>query len=161
MPPPIPPPVLLTPYLLAQRYVGVRELFGDKDHPLVQWWLSLCHYNLDAPDEIPWCAAFVNGMCWELRLQRSKSAAARSWLNVGIPINLIDAEPGFDVVIFKRGKAPQPGPEVIAAPGHVGFYAGRDLGTGNILILGGNQGDSVSIQQFPALDVLGVRRLTA
>jgi len=160
MPPPVPPLVQLSPYLLAQRYVGVKELFGNQNHPLVSWWLSLCSYSLTSADEIPWCSAFVNGMAWELRLQRSKSAAARSWLSSGIPIAILDAEPGFDIVIFKRGKDPQPGPDVLHAPGHVGFYAGRDL-HGNLLILGGNQGDSVSIQAFPQLSVLGVRRLTA
>lgn len=150
----------ITAFDLAQRYVGVKELFGNQSHPLVSWWLSLCGYSLLSSDEIPWCSAFVNGIAWELRLPRSKSAAARSWLTVGTPVNVLDAVPGFDVVIYKRGPSPQPGAEVTSgAPGHVNFYAGRDVASGAVLGLGGNQGDSVSIQALPFASVLGVRRL--
>ena len=74
----------ITPFQLAQRHVGhVFERAGDLDHPLIQWWLSLCGYDLGVHDEVPWCSAFVNGIAWELRMTRSKSAAARSWLTVG------------------------------------------------------------------------------
>jgi uncharacterized protein (TIGR02594 family) len=146
----------MTIYELAQRYVGIREIAGDRDHPLIQWWFALCGFSADTSDETPWCSAFINGMAWELRLPRSKSAAARSWLAVGTPIPLEAAQLG-DVVIFKRGEGIQPGPEVIAAPGHVGLYAGRE---GNrLLILGGNQSDGVCIAGFGANRVLGVRRL--
>jgi hypothetical protein len=93
-----------------------------------------------------------------LGLDRSRSAAARSWLDVGDPVILASAQPGSDVVILSRGAGKQPGPEVVNAPGHVGFYAGRD--GDNVLLLGGNQGNQVSIASFPASRVLGVRRLT-
>jgi uncharacterized protein (TIGR02594 family) len=149
----------VTAYDIAQRYVGIKEISGAKNHPLVQWWLSLCGFSLDTPDEVPWCSAFINGVAWELRLPRSKSAAARSWLNIGVPMPLEGAEAGFDVVILKRGGAPQPGPEVIDAPGHVGFFAGLDWDLKRILVLGGNQGNSVSIGSFPVDSLLGLRRL--
>ena len=72
---------------------------------------------------------------WLLRLPRSKSLRARSWLTVGRPVAIDEAEAGFDVVILKRGKAKQPGPDVIEAPGHVGLFTGRE---GNfVLVLGG------------------------
>jgi len=145
-------------FSLAQRYVGaVMERKGSVHHPLIQWWLSLCGLGMDSPDETPWCSAFLQGIAWELRLPRSKSAAARSWLNVGLPIPLSDARAGFDVVILQRGAGPQPGPEVLQAPGHVGLFAG--LEAGRVLLLGGNQGDQVSIAGFPVDRVLGVRRL--
>lgn len=151
-------PMTITAFDLAVRFIGVKEIFGSQSHPLVQWWLSLCSYSLHSSDEIPWCSAFVNGIAWELRLPRSKSAAARSWLTVGTPIVLADAKPAFDIVVIKRGKAPQPGPEVTSgAPGHVAFYAGIEAN--RVLLLGGNQGDTVSIQQFAIADILGVRRL--
>jgi len=145
-------------YSLASRYVGIAELEGPDSHPLVSWWLSLCGLGQTPADSIPWCSAFTNGIAWELRLPRSKSAAARSWLGVGTPIQLPEAEPAFDVVILKRGKAPQPGPTVLNAPGHVGFFAG--LEGDRVLILGGNQADQVSVSSFPVKDVLGIRRLS-
>lgn len=143
---------------IAQRYVGtVMERSGDKDHPLIQWWLSLCGFGLDAHDEVPWCSAMVNGVAWELRLPRSKSAMARSWLGVGQVIDITSAEVGFDVVVITRGSGKQPGAEVLNAPGHVGLYAGHD--ERRVLILGGNQGNAVSVASFPIEQLLGVRRL--
>lgn len=145
----------MTAYELAQRYVGqVIERKGELDHPLVQWWLSLCGYGLDAHDEVPWCSAFVNGIAWELRLPRSKSAAARSWLSVGQPISSISAAVGYDVVILNRGGPPDPN---VAGKGHVTFYAGKD--NSGIFGLGGNQSNGISVAHFPYQDLLGVRRL--
>lgn len=148
----------ITAFSLAQRYVGIQELSqAGKDHPLIQWWLSLCGFGLEAADEIPWCSAFVNGIAWELRLPRSKSAMARSWLAVGEPVELSRARVGFDVIILRRGAGDQPGPEVLNAPGHVGFYAGVDMGSA--LLLGGNQSNGVNVSRYPGDHVLGVRRL--
>jgi uncharacterized protein (TIGR02594 family) len=147
----------MTPFQLAQRYVGIHELIKG-DHPLIQWWLSLCGFPMNVTDEVAWCSAFVNGMCWELRLPRSKSAAARSWLQVGTPISISQATPGFDVVVLKRGQGQQPGPDVINAPGHVGFFAGME--NGKVLVLAGNQGNAVSVLAFPLGDVLGIRRVS-
>lgn len=145
----------ITLYDLAQRFVGLRETAGPKDNGFIVWAHSLC--GLDTSDETPWCSAFVNALAWIMRLPRSKSAAARSWLNVGMPIEIEKAEPGYDVVVLKRGTGPQPGPEIVNAPGHVGLFAGVDQAF--VLVLGGNQGDQVSIARFPIANVLGVRRL--
>lgn len=147
-------------YSLAQRYIGLKELSDKgKDHPLIQWWHSLCGMGLETPDEVPWCSSFLNGIAWELRLPRSHSAAARSWLAVGTPIDISEAKLGFDVVIFKRGAGVQPGPDVLKAPGHVALF-GRLEGD-FVNVCGGNQGNTVSLARFPAADVLGVRRLAA
>jgi uncharacterized protein (TIGR02594 family) len=149
----------MTPFQQAQRFVGIHEQKEPgKDHPLIQFALSLCTgFTVDSPDETPWCSAFVNLICWLLALPRSKSAAARSWLNVGARIALADATPGFDVVILQRGEGPQPGPEVLTAQGHVGFFAGWQ--DDRVLVLGGNQGDAVNISSYPKARVLAVQRL--
>lgn len=148
-------PRSVTPYSLAQRFVGMGEIAGDKDNGFIVWALSLCGLQ-EAHDEIPWCSAFLNAIFWMLRQPRSKSAAARSWLEVGIPIRLEDAVPGYDVVIIKRGDGPQPGPEIIQAPGHVFLFGGIDGAF--VLGLGGNQNNQVSVARFAAVQVLGVRR---
>lgn len=143
-------------YDIAQRFVGSKEVPGTTSNPQVLAMLRLDE-NWPQDDSVPWCSAFANYVAWLLRLPRSKSLRARSWLNVGQVISLEEAEPGFDVVIFKRGTGSQPGPEVIDAPGHVGFFAGVD--GSKILVLGGNQSDSVSIAGYPKNALLGVRRL--
>ena len=142
----------MTAFDLAQRMAGeIRELHGSQQHPFIQWAHMLCNLGPDQPDEVPWCSSFTNAICWLLRLPRSKSAAARSWLGIGEAIDLRDARPGFDVVILKRGSSP--------TAGHVGFYAGRDDRTGSVQLLGGNQSNGVTVAAFKEADVLGVRRL--
>jgi hypothetical protein len=76
---------------------------------------------------------------------------------VGRPIALEDAIVGWDIVILSRGPGEQPGPEVIDAPGHVGLYAGHY--TTRVLLLGGNQSDTVQVSQYAKDRVLGVRRI--
>ena len=146
----------ISAYELAQRFVGIKEVDGSTSNPQI---LAMLRLNDTWPDDdaVPWCSAFTNYVAWLLRLPRSKSLRARSWLLIGEVIDLQDAEPGFDIVVFKRGSGSQPGPSVIDAPGHVGFYAGVD-GT-KILVLGGNQGNSVSLSPYPKSRLLGVRRL--
>ena len=147
----------ISAYELAQRFVGTKEVKGTTSNPQI-----LAMLRLDDPwpedDSVPWCSAFTNYIAWLLRLPRSKSLRARSWLLVGEVITLETAEPGFDVVILKRGSGSQPGADVIDAPGHVGFYAGIE--GAKILVLGGNQGDSVAISSYPKNRLLGVRRLS-
>jgi len=147
----------VTAFSIAQRFIGIREIAdAGRNHPFIVWCFECCGFGLETSDEIPWCAAFANRVAWLLRLPRSKSARARSWLAVGQPVALDEATPGWDVVVVKQAAA-DPGPEVPVFRGHVGFFAG--LEGDSVLILGGNQGDSVSIARFPVANVLGVRRL--
>ena len=141
---------VVTLYQRAERFVGVVvERPGDDDHPLIRWWHSLTTYG-EAADEVPWCSSFVNGMCWELRLPRSKSAAARSWLHVGVAVEPDDAEVGFDVVVLSRGSSP--------TAGHVGFFSG--YAGDRVYLLGGTQADAGTGAGYPVERVIGVRRLT-
>jgi uncharacterized protein (TIGR02594 family) len=144
----------VTAYDLAERFVGMSEVPGSQSNPAILAMLKL-DQNWPTDDETPWCSAFTNWIAWLLRLPRSKSLRARSWLGVGQPIPLANARPAFDVVILNRG-GPQD-PDVIDAPGHVGFFAGLDAS--RVYLLGGNQADRVSVAAFHVSSVLGVRRL--
>ncbi len=139
----------MTLFEMAQRLVGeIKERPGASDDPFIRW----CHGSTtmgESPDEVPWCSSFVNRLAWFLRLPRSKSAAARSWLDVGVSVTLEQAQPGFDVVVFTRGGSP--------TAGHVAVFAGLE---GNMVrVVGGNQGNTVSLASFPRDSVIGVRRL--
>jgi len=141
---------------LAERFVGTEEVGGQVDNPMI---LSMLKLDNTWPqnDEVPWCSAFTNYICWLARLPRSKDLRARSWLTIGKGITLDEAAVG-DIIVLQRGGGDQPGPDVLDAPGHVGFYAGR---FGDFIeILGGNQGDQVKISRYPKTRLLGVRRLT-
>ena len=147
---------MTTAFTIAQRFVGMKEVSGAASNPMILAMLRLDN-SWPTGDEVPWCSAFVNYVAWLLRLPRSKDLRARSWLRVGVPVMLRESAPAYDVVILKRGTGTQPGPDVLDAPGHVGFYGGVE--GGSVLILGGNQGDSVSLEAFNVEDVLGARRL--
>ncbi len=147
----------VTALSIARRYLGVRELDGPGSNPQILAWLArVAPWAND--DEIPWCSAFVYDAAWLLELDRPKTrpAAARSWLTVGAPVKLRDARPGFDVVVLTRGDR-SPGPDVLEAPGHVGWFV-EGFGS-HVAVLGGNQGDAVSVQDFHTPRILGIRRL--
>jgi len=155
--------VNVTAYGVAERFIGIKEVPGTEHNPQILAMLRLDDVWPEG-DEVPWCSAFVNWVAWLLRLRRSESLRARSWLEVGDGIPLHAARPGFDVVVLKRGGGDQPGAEVLDAPGHVGFFSSAEFSIHGGLptavdLLGGNQGDRVSIARYPADRILGVRRL--
>jgi len=135
---------------LAQRFVGEVHERNPGDDPFIQWCHASCHLSADTPDEVPWCSSFLNRLCWILRLPRSSSAAARSWLTIGRPIDLVDIVVG-DVVIFARADDP--------SSGHVGLYVGTS-DEQFVMILGGNQTDQVTVTRFFARSIIGIRRLS-
>jgi len=150
------PPLEVTPWTMAMRFLGLTEVAGSVDNPTVMAMLTLDN-EWPQNDETPWCSAFVNYICWLLYLPRTSSLMARSWLELPTEVALADAESGWDVVILKRGTGDQPGPEVTRAPGHVGFYGG--LEGDKIKVLGGNQGNAVSVSEYPVSRLLGIRRI--
>lgn len=145
----------ITAYDVAQRFVGMKEIDGKVSNPQILAMLQL-DQSWPQDDEVPWCSGFMNYVTWLLRLPRSKSLMARSWLGVGVPIT--EPHVGYDIVILKRGSGNQPGPEILDAPGHVGFFAGY-LGATSLLLLGGNQSNTVRVSVYPATRLLGMRRL--
>lgn len=99
------------------------------------------------PRQTAWCAAFVNAVLGVEGIEGTGRLNARSFLNFGTPVD----EPRVgDVVVFSRG-------DPDGWQGHVGFFSGYDE-NGNILVLGGNQSDSVSVASYSASRLLGVRR---
>jgi uncharacterized protein (TIGR02594 family) len=149
-----------TAFAFAEKFIGIREIPGNLDHPLIQWALALCFDgNLHLHDEVPNCSAWLNLIAWNLGLPRSNSAAARSWLLMGEPITLDHAEAANDVVVLTRGKGVQPGPEVIRAQGHCALFGGYDHAQRRVLCRGGNQGNAFSDVFFSADRILGLRRL--
>lgn len=148
--------VNVTAHSVARRFLRVEEVEGHVSNPQI---LAMLRLDSDWPmdDSTPWCSAFVNYIAWLLDLPRSKSLRARSWLLIGTPVAIEEAAPGFDVVVLKRGPGHQPGPEVLDVSGHVGFLAGWE-GL-DVLVLGGNQGNAVTVARFPRKQVIGIRRL--
>jgi len=130
---------------------GVKEISGA----IHQDRILLYHASTSlaaTEDEVPWCAAFAN-FCIELGGHvGTDSARARSFLLWGVRIS----PPAYGaIVVLSRGPDP-PGPEVIDAPGHVGFLVASPT-PDEILVLAGNQADQVCVRPFPRDRILGVR----
>jgi uncharacterized protein (TIGR02594 family) len=95
-------------------------------------------------DEVAWCAAFLGACLERAGIGSTRSLLARSYLDWGAPAQ----EPRYGAIaVLNRGSDP--------TLGHVGFLVGE---TGaDIILLGGNQGDAVSVQAFPRSRLLGLR----
>ena len=138
----------MSPYKLAERFRGVREVPGSGDNTQI---IAMLKLDAEWPehDEVAWCSAFINYLCWMLKLPRSKSLMARSWLEVGTHVDIDDASVGYDIAVLSRGDNPN--------LGHVGFYSGHNANS--IYLLGGNQSNTVEVEGFGLGRLLGVRRL--
>lgn len=141
---------------LAQRFIGIKEFDGTEHNHQIMAMLKLDN-SWPGEDEVPWCSAFTNYICWLSYLPRSESLRARSWLRIGYRVELEDAAV-CDIVVLKQQQS-DPGVEVIETRGHVGFYAGHDAT--HVEVLGGNQSDSVNISRYHISKLLSVRRLTS
>jgi len=129
--------------------IGVHEIPGSNHNSKILEYAQTTGFEWVKTDEVPWCSLFMNWVAFSTGYQRSKSALARSWLNVGRPIN--KPEPG-DIVIYWREKK-------TSFKGHVGIFMGFSMDGSRIYTLGGNQFDSVSISAYSADQLLGFRRL--
>ncbi len=138
---------MIEPYWVqsARHYIGLREIPGVKTaSTLARWLRELRAWWGD--DETPWCGVFVAAMFRQGGHSLPKHwYRARAWLDWGVPCSPV---PGC-VVVFNGGPK-RPG------AGHVGFLLGRDE-RGRLMVLGGNQANSVNVAPFDPARVLGYR----
>ncbi len=93
-------------------------------------------------DEVAWCSSFVNYCVEQAGLRGTDSKGARSWHNSAWGRDVTSSPQEGDIVVFSRT-----GGGAASGSGHVGFYLDDDAGT--VQILGGNQGNRISIDSFP------------
>lgn len=127
--------------------LGETEIAGTaRNNRRIQQYLSVVGLPND-PDETPWCSAFVNWVLKKAGVEGiTGSAAARSWLKFGRSSK--DAPKPFDIVVFWRG-------ERNGWQGHVAFFLSQTSDT--IKVLGGNQGNCVSVAEYPKARLLDIR----
>lgn len=130
-------------FALAGKQVGLNE---RDQHAALQDYLKTGGANLD-PAQTAWCAAFVNASLGQAGLQGTGSNLARSFMDWGEATTTPQAG---DIAVFSRG-------DPNGQYGHVGFFEGYNP-DGTIRVLGGNQGDAVSIASYSPDRLLGFRR---
>jgi len=127
----------------ALALYGTLEVTGGGNNPEILAWATECGikgYNADA---IPWCGLFLAIVAHRAGKDPVGTPLwARSWAKWGSPS---PAPQLGDVLVFSRGNG-----------GHVGLYVGEDLDCYHVL--GGNQGDSVSITRVEKRRLLAARR---
>lgn len=131
-------------YLNARADIGQHERPGRMHNPVIVKYFRDAGHPEIKDDETAWCAAFVGANLERCGVTSSKSLSARSYEKWGS-----ECEPraGCVVVMWRGSKS--------GWEGHVGFYVGET--ETHVLVLGGNQGDSVSIAKFPKGRVLSYR----
>lgn len=134
---------------VAINEFGIKEIKGAKHNERIIQYAKESGFSWINDDETPWCSTFLNWVAKQANLQTSKSAAARSWQNIGFETK--EPEPG-DIVVFWREN-------ILSHLGHVGIYLGFSSDQTRVYVLGGNQADAVSISAYPAERVLSFRRL--
>lgn len=117
---------------IANSLLGTKEAPGSVNNPVIIGWAKglggwIGQYY--TKDEIPWCGLFVAHCMNKAGLSFSQSSlSAKAWADWGVPcLPQVGA-----VMVFTR-----------SGGGHVGFYVSEDNEAYNIL--GGNQGDKVSV----------------
>lgn len=128
---------------LRELVLGVEEISGRQHHARILEYHQATSLGA-SDDETSWCAAFVNWCLRQAWLYGTNSASARRFETWG---EACDARPGAIVTMW-RGASP-------SWQGHVGFYLGR--GATTVLLLGGNQGNAVSVAPFDASRVTAYR----
>jgi uncharacterized protein (TIGR02594 family) len=130
--------------------LGVTETPGSKSNIVITNWAKETNIKADDwynTDSIPWCSLFMAVVAQRAKKDISMvDLRALSWVNFG---NAIDLKNGClgDVAVFKR-----------TGGGHVAVLIGYTKDKNFVYVLGGNQGDKVSIAKMPFKRLHAVRR---
>lgn len=123
---------------------GVKEVAGAASARAITTYFAEAGHADITDDATPWCAAFAGAMLKRAGLTPSGSLMARSYLKWG---SALDAPRLGAIAVLSRGTSP--------STGHVGFYLGA--ADDRVFLLGGNQSDAVTVEDFKASRVLGFR----
>lgn len=124
--------------------MGTREVSGAGSNARIAGFFKDAGHPEIASDDVAWCAAFVGACLVRAGSRGTGSLLARSYLAWGQPL---DAFRLGAIAVLSRGSDPN--------AGHVGFLVGETRD--GIRLLGGNQNNAVTIEEFPKSRLLGLR----
>jgi uncharacterized protein (TIGR02594 family) len=132
--------------LEALKLLGIKETPGDADNPVILEWAKELGGDVAKTyrdDMIPWCGLFVGVVAKRAGWTPPKTPLwARAWAEFGAKAEVPSLG---DICVFTRNGG-----------GHVALYVGEDAT--HYHILGGNQGDAVTIVRKAKKDCIAVRR---
>lgn len=131
----------------ARADLGIKEVPGrNANSRILQYYADAGHPEIDS-DEVSWCGAFVAA-----HLKRcgypivAEPLVARNWRKYGEPLGKDNPRVGAIAVFWRESPN--------SWKGHVGIIVSWTKNT--IKVLGGNQGNGVSIQSFPRSQLLEI-----
>jgi uncharacterized protein (TIGR02594 family) len=127
----------------ALALYGVREKAGGANNPTILGWARETGIKDYRADKIPWCGLLMAVVAKRAGYRIPEEPLwARNWGLFGEKVRLPELG---DTLVFSRGSG-----------GHVGLYVGHDRFCFHVL--GGNQGDAVSIVRILRIRLLAARR---
>ncbi len=134
------------PRMIAEglRLIGTREAAGAPDDPVIMGWAREVPVKGYHADAVPWCGLYMAVVAH--RAGKAVPAGplwAQNWRHFGTAAG--PAPMLGDVLVFRRPSG-----------GHVGLYVAEDAGAFHVL--GGNQGDAVSIVRIARARLVAARR---
>lgn len=145
---------------LAMEELGVTEIAGPEDNSrIIEYSHSINHKWVTSDSTVPWCGFFVGFLAHKLGFDLPKlPGLAKDWLNTQnyksgrILTNNNKPTPGNDLAVFHRG-------DPTSKFGHIAVYLGHSNDGKEVFVIGGNQGNKVSIASYPASRLAGFVRL--
>ena len=134
----------------AELALGVSEIAGAENNPRIVMYHRTTAGG-GAPDETSWCSSFVNYCVEQAGLIGTRSKWALSWHDEEWGRDVTADPRQGDIAVFRRRSPTESG-------GHVGFFLSQDENT--VQLLGGNQGNRISIARFPKHGSLGSTHFT-
>jgi len=129
---------VVAPLLVAESYIGLKEIKGVGHNPTILGWLRRHALNIGnwgkSRDETPWCAVFVSHCLETCGYASTNDARAASYKTYGTPGTFAKG----DVIVLKYKRR---GPEQSTgsrAGYHVGFFV-RATKTHFLVVAGNHQ----------------------
>lgn len=132
---------------LALKEIGTLEGKGSANNPKVVAYYKDAGFPGVTQDAVAWCAAFVGAILARSGNPNTHSLMALTYEKFGVPL----VTPIYGCIAVKKRKG------AASWNRHVGFVVAANKE--KIWLVGGNQGDAVSIAAFPRADFTAFRWL--
>jgi uncharacterized protein (TIGR02594 family) len=124
--------------------LGQHELLGTPANPRIRDLYADAHHSEITSDEVAWCAAYVSACLERAKIPSTRSLLARDYLAWG---GALDTPRLGAIAVLSRDPDPN--------AGHVAFLIGQTAD--QLILLGGNQSNAVTVQAFPKSRLLSLR----
>ena len=141
LPMPSDQPAWLAP---AWAELGQHELPGTPANPHIRNLYADAHHPKTSSDEVAWCAAYVSACLERSGTRSARTLLARDYLTWG---TALDVPRLGAIAVLSRNPDPN--------AGHVAFLIGQTAD--QLILLGGNQSNAVTVQAFPKSRLLSLR----